>query len=116
DTWETLVVQLKHHKGKCAIPHGHSYKLEVALKGDTLREKGEEKNMLMDFSFIAKAVKPLIEKYLDHKWLNDTLETDSPTAEFIAQWIYQQLSSKLPSLHKVTVWETKSCKVSYLEN
>ncbi|MCH1429249.1 MAG: 6-carboxytetrahydropterin synthase QueD [Chlamydiales bacterium] len=108
--------QLTYHEGKCSSPHGHSYEIEVVLRDSELKKSGPEKNMVLDFYHISKAVRPLIESHLDHKWLNDTLETDSPTAEFIAHWIFHQLKPQLPLLYKVSVWETQTSKVSYTES
>lgn len=107
---------LKHHDGKCAIPHGHSYCLKVILRTPHLIESGPKTNMVIDFSDIAHIVKPMIIDYLDHKWLNDTLQSDSTTAEFIAKWIYEHLKPKLPTLYSIVLHETASSKVSYTPN
>lgn len=104
---------LEHHDGKCAKLHGHSYKFSVELSGDHLQDIGPQKNMLTDFHHISKPVKKLIESHLDHHHLNDSLMTDSPTAEFIAKWIFQQLHPALPILTAVTVQETASSSASY---
>lgn len=104
-----------HHDGACKDPHGHSYTLEVQVKNDSLIPEGPKKNMVIDFHHISDIVDPMIESYLDHKWLNNTLETDSPTSEFIARWIYRYLKGKLPGLHKVTLSETSTSKVIYSE-
>lgn len=105
--------QLMHHDGHCKDPHGHSYRLIVTLRADSLISKGHKTNMVIDFYDISNVVKPMIVEYLDHKWLNDTLETDSPTAEYIAQWIYHHLEPKLPLLHSITIFETETSKVTY---
>eukprot|EP00002_Diphylleia_rotans_P015568 TRINITY_DN3013_c0_g4_i1.p1 TRINITY_DN3013_c0_g4~~TRINITY_DN3013_c0_g4_i1.p1 ORF type:complete len:287 (-),score=38.41 TRINITY_DN3013_c0_g4_i1:54-914(-) len=104
---------LVHHDGKCRRPHGHSYLLQVGLRGSKLQETGPKYNMLFDFSDVSKVVKPLIESHLDHHWLNDTLETDSPTAEFIATWVYHRLEPQLPLLDYITLYETTTSKVTY---
>jgi 6-pyruvoyltetrahydropterin/6-carboxytetrahydropterin synthase len=69
--------------------------------------------MVMDFQEISSIVKPMIEKYFDHQWINETLDTESPTAERIAQWIYEYLKAQIPQLYKVSVSETESCTASY---
>ncbi len=104
---------LEHHDGKCKDPHGHSYVLGVCLSSDSLVATGPKTNMILDFADIAAIVKPMIEAYFDHKWLNDTLKTDSPTIEFMAKWIYDYLQPKLAHLSAITIWETTSCKVTY---
>ncbi len=104
---------LKHHDGKCSQPHGHSYKLTVVLCAVQLIAEGPKKNMVIDFLDIGTIVKPMIEKYFDHHWINDTLQTDSPTAEFMARWIYEYLQPFLPGLKSISLNETATAKVTY---
>ncbi len=104
---------LTHHDGKCSQPHGHSYQLTIHVQSAQLISKGPKCNMVLDFYDISKIVKPLIENYLDHKWLNDSLHTDSPTVEFIAKWIFDYLDPLLPGLQAVSLYETTSSKVTY---
>ncbi len=104
---------LKYHEGKCRGPHGHSYHMEIVLRSAKLVESGTSQNMVMDFGDISGVVKPMIEEYLDHQWLNDTLGTDSPTAEYIARWVYEYLESRVENLYAVELRETNSAKVTY---
>jgi 6-pyruvoyltetrahydropterin/6-carboxytetrahydropterin synthase len=104
---------LAHHGGKCARLHGHSYVLTLVLRGSSLQHGGPQTNMLADFCDITAAAKPLLASHLDHHHLNDTLKTQSPTAEFIARWIYDALSSELPALYAVELRETASAVVTY---
>ena len=104
---------LIHHDGKCRQPHGHSYVLTIHLQREDLIATGPKRNMLMDFLDVSAVVKPMIEKYLDHQWLNDTLESDSTTAEYIAKWIFDHLKPELPDLYAVSLYETSSAKVTY---
>ena len=104
---------LVHHKGKCSMPHGHSYILTIQVRSNSLEKSGPKTNMVMDFDDISSQVKPMIFEYLDHKWLNDSLQSDSPTAEFIAKWIYDHLEAKIPGLYAVSLNETASSKVVY---
>jgi len=106
---------LKHHESKCAVPHGHSYKLTVVLEGTNLQESGSETNMLIEFSRVSQVVNPLIKEKLDHKWLNDSLGIDAPTTEYVARWIYGILKPQLPLLKRVELQETPYSKVSYEE-
>lgn len=69
--------------------------------------------MLCDFTHISAAFKPVLQKYLDHRHLNDSLDTDSPTAEFIARWIYERMLPTLPLLDAVTVKETATSIAMY---
>jgi 6-pyruvoyltetrahydropterin/6-carboxytetrahydropterin synthase len=104
---------LDHHDGKCRHPHGHSYVLKVRLRTDALVKEGPQKNMVVDFSLISDIVKPMIKTYFDHQWLNTTLECDSPTAEYIAFWVYNYLEPLIPSLYSVTICETPSASATY---
>lgn len=105
--------QLVHHDGKCSQPHGHSYVLTVLCRKASLVTEGPKKNMVMDFDDISSAVRPLIESHLDHKWLNDTLDTDSPTVEFIAKWIFEKLLPLISELVAITVQETSTARATY---
>lgn len=105
--------QLLHHDGKCQTPHGHSYELIVTIRKKTLIENGPKKNMVIDFLDISAIVKPMIYEFLDHKWLNETLHTDSPTAEFIAKWIFDHLKLKLQDLYSIAIYETETSKVVF---
>ncbi len=106
---------LIHHDGKCRRPHGHSYMLTVCLRTNTLIENGPKTNMVMDFADVSIIVKEMIVTYLDHHWLNDTLQCDSPTAEYIARWIYYHLKPKIPMLVAVSLNETSSSVVTFSE-
>lgn len=103
--------QLKYHDGKCKGLHGHSYKLTVYFIQPNLQPKrtvedGEinpEHNMVLDFTNISKVVKPFIDKFLDHKFLNETIVTDSPTAEVIAEFCFLHLKNEFLQKHQITL-------------
>lgn len=118
--------KLLHHDGKCADLHGHSYKLTVVLKhrqliGKVMTKEGyvpnPKQNMIMDFGDISAIVKPLLTVFLDHKYLNETLQTDSPTAEFIAKFCFDNLKDRIPNrmLKQVRIKETENTEVIYDE-
>ncbi len=69
--------------------------------------------MLMDYADLKKVMNPIVEEYLDHHYLNETLPLESPTSEAIAKWIYDQLKPDLPLLDSVTVNETCTCSCTY---
>lgn len=105
---------LTGHNGKCARLHGHSYILTLVLRGARLQRSGPQRNMLADFCDISAAAKKVIASHLDHHHLNDTLQTDSPTAEFIARWAYRALAPTLgPRLVEVELRETATAVVVY---
>lgn len=105
--------RLEHHDGKCARLHGHSWVAEIFIESNDLIDSGHKKNMVMDYSDIKKSIKPLVENYLDHHHLNDTLATDSPTSEYVAKWIYEKLKPELPQLSSVGVKETCTSSCLY---
>jgi 6-pyruvoyltetrahydropterin/6-carboxytetrahydropterin synthase len=104
---------LLHHDGKCSSPHGHSYVLTIVLRSQSLISDGPKQSMVRDFQEISDVVKPMIDQYFDHKWLNETLSLDSPTAERIAEWIFKYVQPKIPQLYKVSVRETESSSASF---
>jgi 6-pyruvoyltetrahydropterin/6-carboxytetrahydropterin synthase len=104
---------LEGHDGKCAFPHGHSYQLIVVVRGEKLQTTGPSQGMVCDFQNISSVVKPMVEEYFDHRWLNETLHTNSPTAEVMAQWIFEYLQPKIPGLYKVSVAETATASATY---
>ncbi|RLG17037.1 6-carboxytetrahydropterin synthase QueD [Nanoarchaeota archaeon] len=57
---------LPGYNGKCGSVHGHSYLLEVGVKG----EVNDETGMVMDFSRLKEVVSQEIIDVLDHSFLN----------------------------------------------
>jgi 6-pyruvoyltetrahydropterin/6-carboxytetrahydropterin synthase len=107
--------QLPHHDGKCKRLHGHSWVGKVIVEGDLLFKEGPKAGMLMDYSDIAKAINPLVEQYLDHWHLNDSLKMESPTSELVAKWVYDELlkSPIGPFLAMVEINETCTSSCQY---
>jgi 6-pyruvoyltetrahydropterin/6-carboxytetrahydropterin synthase len=100
---------LPYHQGKCARLHGHSYRLEVAIRGP-LQTEGPARGMIEDFDTVRATVRREILDVLDHASLNDLI--DNPTCERIAAWIWEKLRSALPGLDELVLWETAtSCAV-----
>lgn len=99
---------VKYH-GKCENLHGHTYKLVVTVAG----EKDDE-GMVIDFSELKKIVKDNVLNILDHSYINDIIE--QPSAENIAEWIWNKISSKLNSdryfLYEIKLYETPTSYVT----
>lgn len=106
---------LPNHDGKCARPHGHSYRVVLSIEGEVKPADGSpEEGMVMDFSNVKEAWKA-IESTLDHQDLNVTIGPDvgPTTAENIAAWIFGALLHWLgDALIAVTVFETTSSSVT----
>lgn len=87
---------------KCKRLHGHSFRFTVCLKGEMVQDKG----WLMDYGDIKKIVKPIIDDFLDHRYLNEVEGLENPTSENLAIWIWNKLKPRLPLLYKIIVNET----------
>ncbi len=85
---------------KCGRLHGHSYRVEVHVRGPVQSEAG----WVMDFADIKERVAPVHEQ-LDHRYLNEVEGLDNPTSENVARWIWDRLCPVLP-LTRVVVRET----------
>lgn len=71
--------RLQNHEGKCFNLHGHSYKIEVSIKGKTLVSDGPERGMLLDFGTLDEWWR-LTEPRYDHMTL---LEESDPIAALL---------------------------------
>jgi len=98
--------KLLNYEGKCKHLHGHTYTLNVTVKGEVEKNSG----MIIDFGDIKKIVKKNALDTLDHNYLNDIIE--QPTAENIAVWIWNHLNKDL-NLFKIELWETPDSFVTY---
>jgi 6-pyruvoyltetrahydropterin/6-carboxytetrahydropterin synthase len=82
---------------KCGRLHGHTYKVEIVVEGET-REGG----MVVDFSDLRSHVRGVLEEYDHHNW-NDFLE--SPTVENICALLARRLKQSLPFAFTLRVFE-----------
>jgi len=86
---------------KCNRLHGHTFRVDIAVSGP----EGTESGWVVDFADIQQAFLPLLDQ-LDHNYLNEVDGLDNPTSENIARWIWVRLKPLLPSLVKVSVFES----------
>lgn len=104
--------QLPEHRGKCARLHGHSYRLDVTLRGLIKDDpKQSDHGMIMDFEKLSGIVKASVIEQLDHYNLNEVTGIYT-TAENLVHWIWETLiAAGLPEtlLYRVRLWETNSC-------
>lgn len=99
--------QLPHHDGKCQRLHGHSWVGRVYIKGNSLVQDGSKQGMVMDYGDIKQYIKPLLDNYLDHYYLNETTGLENPTSEEVARWIFEKLEAAgCPNLWAVEIQET----------
>lgn len=100
---------------KCENLHGHNWKVEVFVKGDTLDDAG----VLYDFGLLKQKVRAVMET-LDHKFLNelgDIFPAGSPSSERIAVYIADSLKPHLPggiTVSKVNAWESDDSCATYI--
>ena len=83
------------------------------VKGHKLDDIG----MVIDFKAIKKQAKRIIAD-LDHSYLNEhpAFQTQNPTAENIARFIYQSLAEKINTdtvhMYQITLWENdRNCVI-----
>ena len=94
---------------KCFRMHGHSYGIEVTVEGEVDPKLG----WLVDFGEIAARVEPVLKQELDHRVLNDIPGLENPTAEILAQWLWQRLTPLVPYLAAITIHETCASRCTY---
>ncbi len=93
---------LPNYDGKCSQLHGHTWRIQVWIEGEPLKESG----MVVDF----KDVKNVIDEW-DHEDLNDFLVNPTAelmVAELIQRFIYELQNPTLESI-RVRVWESDTC-------
>ena len=108
---------LRGYTGKCAKVHGHTWQVEIRVRGDRLDESG----MLVDFSILKNKLRE-ITGTLDHSLINDLdyFTTINPTAENISVYIAQRFQEMMKDVSvkicSVTVWESpRAAAIYYLD-
>ncbi len=108
---------LRDYPGDCEKPHGHNWKIEVAVRATALDRYG----MGIDFKLLKQIVKIAVDK-LDHQDLNTLpyFQDQNPSSEHIARFIYDEVQPHLKSdsytLYSVTVLETDNQGLTYYGN
>jgi len=113
--------RLVGYPGACANVHGHTWKVEVAVKVDRLDSLG----MGVDFKMLKAALESVLKEF-DHAILMkkgdamfEKMPTRmvefslNPTAEVIAMEVYKRMKEKDWKLEWVRVWESESAYVEY---
>lgn len=106
---------LRGYDGPCARVHGHNFRVEAEISGETLGPG----DMLVDFVAVDRALDELLEA-LDHGFLNETppFRSENPTAESLARHLHDALARALvlpPGVRvaAVTVHETDDYRARY---
>jgi 6-pyruvoyltetrahydropterin/6-carboxytetrahydropterin synthase len=93
---------------KCRRMHGHSFRGEVAVRGEIDAKLG----WVIDFADLKRVVDPIVNE-LDHYLLNDIAGLQNPTSEMVAIWLWKRLAPVIPNLHRVTIEETCTSRCHY---
>ncbi len=93
---------------KCRRLHGHSYEVEIAVRGEVDPESG----WLIDYGAIDLKAKPVIAE-LDHRTLNEIAGLENATSELLCAWLWRRLQDQLPGLHRVSLAETCAAACHY---
>ena len=106
--------QLHGYDGPCKFMHGHTWKIEVVVCGDSLDGVG----LLADFKVLKEKLKGVLTP-LDHVVLNDlpAFKDLNPSTENLARHIYRALHHQFDplTLKHVQVWESDTASVIYYE-
>ena len=106
--------QLHGYDGPCKDMHGHTWKVEMVIGGDTLDGVG----LLTDFKVLKAKLKEVLMP-LDHVVLNDlpAFKDLNPSTENLARHIYRAMKTNCLSLRlkQVQVWESDTASVIYYE-
>lgn len=118
--------RLVDYDGVCRHLHGHNAMVEIDIQSDAL----DARNMVVDFSDVKRLVKTWIDRELDHKMIlrqDDPMVAvlkaqgeplflldSNPTAERLAQLIYDQARSLGFNVVAVRFWETPTSAATYV--
>ena len=114
--------RLLDYEGKCAYPHGHTYRAEVFLESSSLDSLG----LVFDFTELRGRVKSWIDDNWDHAFLANSRDTEliaglapvakgrlyqftdeNPTCEVMSRELYKKVSDLCGvSPAKVRLWES----------
>ncbi len=124
---------LKDYEGKCANIHGHRWVVTIEVGAETLEESGSDRGMVVDFGKLKDDLKQETDR-LDHVFiiekgsLRETTMTAMkeegfsivelefrPTAENLAKYFYDIMSTKGYNVIKAAVFETPGNCAEYMK-
>ncbi len=111
--------RVPNHKSKCRHIHGHRYRFEAEIEGDTVQDSGvSEEGMLMDFSDVSAILMEHIHDVVDHAFVVYEGDLDArkacevmgeghrtvvvpfiPTAENLAKWAFEQVEPHISTIY-----------------
>jgi len=117
--------RLMNYDGKCAHPHGHNARVEVELATTTL----DGADIAVDFGVVKHVLQDWADEHVDHKMVlrNDDpllpilkemnepvyVMDRNPTAECLAELIYQVAASQKLPIAAVRFWESPTSFATY---
>jgi 6-pyruvoyltetrahydropterin/6-carboxytetrahydropterin synthase len=103
---------LLNYHGQCENPHGHNFVVRVWVQGPQL----DAANVLVDYKELKAQLNVILDQ-LDHTDLNENpcIAGESPSSEFLAQYIYRRLKPHMPGLSRTCVFETPTACAFYFE-
>ena len=121
--------RLLDYDGKCAFPHGHTYRAEVFLESDTL----DSQDLVFDFTELKRRVKSWIDDNWDHCFLLNSRDTElinglapaskgriyrfteeNPSCEVLSRVLYTKIVELCGvSPVKVRLWESTDQYAEY---
>ena len=117
--------RLLGHDGPCRHPHGHNAVVEIELRAPAL----DDIDMVVDFADVKQRMKRWIDRQIDHRMIlrsDDPLVgalrglgepvyvlDSNPTAERLAQLIFDAGRAGGLAVSRVTLWETPSSSATY---
>jgi len=104
---------LRGYAGECRELHGHTWDVEVTVRGETLDDVG----IVYDFKQLKEDLSAVLTDY-DHAYLNEVAPFDgmNATAENLARVVFERLQMRVGGgIHvvEVAVWESPIAKLVY---
>jgi 6-pyruvoyltetrahydropterin/6-carboxytetrahydropterin synthase len=104
---------LRGYPGECSSLHGHTWDVEVTVRGDSLDEVG----IVYDFKQLKDDLGAVLAPF-DHTNLNDVapFDTLNATAENLARSVFDSLAARVGDtveVVEVAVWESPVARVAY---
>ncbi|MBW6409638.1 6-carboxytetrahydropterin synthase QueD [Clostridium weizhouense] len=125
---------LAGYEGKCGNIHGHRWKVEIEIQGETLVKGGQLDGMVIDFGDLKKDVKEMVD-YYDHALIiqENTMREETlncikqdgfrvievnfrPTAENFAAFFFKIMKDKGYNVKRARVYETPTNSAVYEES
>jgi 6-pyruvoyltetrahydropterin/6-carboxytetrahydropterin synthase len=98
ELFKEFTFEAAHQVGPYSGIHGHSFMVEVRLKGKADPVYGWPASLTDIEAHI-----DVVRGDLDHKYLNDIEGLAVPSLENLAQWIWRRFDDVLPGLERITV-------------